>query len=283
MTLALAQRYEPSGGSRTTEPFADLLAVNKRKHRWLPTESKVLPVVGFIVFIAAWQLVFSLKLVNPVWVSAPWATIDQAFHLFGQQTFHTDLSTSGEELVIGLGISILVGVTGGLLYGWYRRVRLTLGALLHGYNAMPHIALVPLMILIFGIGIWSKVVLIVAICTTTFWLNVAAGVENIDEKYIRLAKSFGATDPILFRTIAFPAIFPYLVSAFRLGVGRALIAIVVAELYGSTAGVGHLLNVAAQNFETSTEFATLLVITGFGILCNVVLGRVEKRFNAWRG
>lgn len=277
------QNYELSNTSLALEQSLDLLAVKKRKHPWLPTESKVLPVVGILAFFILWEAVYAFKLVNQVWISGPWPTVVETYHLFGQPFFHTDLSTSGEEMLIGLGISIIVGVIGGLLYGWYRRVRLTLGSLLHGYNAMPHIALVPLFILIFGIGIWSKVALIVAICTTTFWLNTAAGVENIDEKYIRLAKSFGTTDLILFRTIAFPAVFPYLVSAFRLGVGRALIAIVVAELYGSTSGVGHLLNVAAQNFETSEEFATLLVITAFGILCNVFLGRIERRFNAWRG
>jgi ABC-type nitrate/sulfonate/bicarbonate transport system permease component len=247
---------------------------------WRKSERYVLPLLALVVLLAAWQAIVDFKVVNPLFIAAPTAIAAEIVKLFGQSVFWVDMKVSGEELVIGLGISIVLGITGGLIYGWYPKIRMALEPIINGWNAMPQIALVPVLILLLGIGIWSKVAMIVLTCGTTFWLNTAAGIESISKNYIRTAKSFCVTDLQIFRWVALPAAFPYMLSALRIGLGRALIAIVVAELYGSQFGIGHLLTVAANNYQSSQEFAALIVITAFGIICNIGMRKVEKWYNA---
>lgn len=247
----------------------------QRNSRWL------LPLAALIVLLAIWQELVDGGALDSAYVASPTSTFADLWHLLGNGSYWYDLEVSGEELVLGLGISIVIGIVGGIVTGWYRTLRSAFQPIVNGYAAMPHIALVPVIILILGIGIWSKVAMVVLTTVPTFWIGTAAGIQHIDPRFIRVARSFCATDLQFFRWVAIRAAFPNMLGALRLGTAHGLIAIVVAELFGSQAGIGHRLTTAANNYEPAEMFASLVTITFFALVINFGLGKLEKRSTAW--
>jgi len=114
------------------------------------------------------------------------------------------------------------------------------------------------------------------------YLNVVAGVRTVDARLLRVARSFGSSEPRLFRTIILPGAVPFLLTGLRLGVGRAMVGIVVGELYAATAGVGFMITVAGATFQTDKVFVGILLIALAGVLMIEGLTRFERRFDTWR-
>jgi NitT/TauT family transport system permease protein len=144
------------------------------------------------------------------------------------------------------------------------------------------VALLPLVIIWVGIGIWSKILVVFLGAVIPVYLNVLAGVRTTDARLVRVATSFGASRAHLFRTIVLPGAVPYLVTGLRLGVGRAMVGIVVGELYAATAGVGFMITVAGASFQTDKVFVGVILIAIAGGLMIEALGRAERRFDTWR-
>jgi NitT/TauT family transport system permease protein len=113
-------------------------------------------------------------------------------------------------------------------------------------------------------------------------INTLTGVRNLDESLLRRARSFGASDVQIFRTIALPGSVPFILSGLRLGLGHALIGVVVGELYAATAGVGYLIAVAGNTFQTDKVMVGVIVIASMGVLCTALFKRIEDHFQSWR-
>lgn len=257
-------------------------------------------------FLVLWQLVAWLRLVPPLFLPGPLDILDAfrvlggfdkagaylAAHpldipgyfrtLFTQGPIWHDIWVSGQELVCGYGLAVLVGLPTGLLMGWYKRVNYALEPFVNFFYSAPRIALVPLMVIWFGIGIWSKVAVIFLGAFFPIVINTMTGVQNLDPNLIKMARSFGATDTQIFRTLALPGSVPFILAGLRLGVGHALIGVVAGELIAAQAGVGLMMAKAAATFQTGKVFAGLIIIAGTGILINLILQRIERRFQAWK-
>jgi NitT/TauT family transport system permease protein len=189
---------------------------------------------------------------------------------------------SGAEFALGFLLAAGTAVPVGLAAGWYRRLGFVLDPFVAALNATPRIALMPLIVLWVGIGLWSKVAVIFLgaffpICVSTF-----SGVRTVSDVHVKVARSFLAGDAHLFRTIVLPSCVPFIVAGLRLGVGRALVGVVVGELYGASAGLGFLIAMAGSTFQTDRVFVGIGVIAAFGIVCNELLARAEARFERWR-
>jgi NitT/TauT family transport system permease protein len=113
-------------------------------------------------------------------------------------------------------------------------------------------------------------------------INTQSGVRNLDGNLLNVARSYGASDVQIFRTVALPGSVPFILSGLRLGVGHALIGVVVGELVGATAGIGLMMSTAGSTFQTSKVFAGLFIIAGAGLLLTYGIQRIERRFQAWR-
>jgi NitT/TauT family transport system permease protein len=148
--------------------------------------------------------------------------------------------------------------------------------------ATPRIALTPLLIIWFGIGSTSKVAIVFLMAVFPIIINTSAGVQNIDQGVLKVAKCYGASDLQTFRTVALPAIVPFVISGLRLAVGQALIGVFVSELSGAQHGIGLLMNTAGQQFQTSVVFAGLIIFAVTGVVLTALLRRVERHFAAWR-
>jgi ABC-type nitrate/sulfonate/bicarbonate transport system permease component len=259
------------------------VAERSRLYKWyLNHERAVLGSLSVFVFLASWEICSQTEMIKPLFISSPSGILKATYALFSSGEIYNDLFVSGTEFVVGFGFAILFGIPLGLLAGWYRRVYFVLDPFISALYSTPRIALLPLIIIWLGIGIWSKVAIVFLGAFFPICVNGLAGVRTVDEELIKAARSFGANDFRIFRTVVLPSSVPFLLTGLRLGVGRGLVGIVAGELYAATAGIGYLINVAGATFQTSKVFVGILIIASIGMLFVELLTRLEKKFDKWR-
>ena len=176
----------------------------------------------------------------------------------------------------------MIGVPLGILMGWYRRLDAVLDPFVSALYATPRIALLPLMMIWFGIGIASKIAIVFLGAVFPILVNTITGVRTIEADFIKVARSFGCNDRQLFLTVALPSSVPMLLAGLRLGLGHALIGIVVGEMYGATNGLGFLIAIAGARFQTDRVMVGIILIAGAGVLLTALLRAIERRFERWR-
>src|SRR5437762_10733667 len=177
---------------------------------------------------------------------------------------------------------VVVGIVLGLLVGWYKRLRYALDPFITFLYATPRIVLLPLFIIWFGIGVESKIAVVFLGAIFAILINTAAGVRNLDANLIKVARSFGASDLQLFRTIALPGSLPFILTGLRLGIGHALTGVVVGELVAAQAGIGLMMAVAGSSFQTAKVFAGVFIIAGAGMVLTFLLQKIEAHFQSWK-
>jgi NitT/TauT family transport system permease protein len=238
---------------------------------------------SLVLLVVIWQLATSYELVNTLFLPPPMAVAGAIKTLFTSGDLWYHLGVSAEEFGYGLGISIVFGALLGILTGWYRPAEEFLRPIVSGLNSMPHVAVIPVLILLFGIGLAPKIVIVVLSCTVTILLNTAAGVEHVDTHLMRMSRSFGARDLQVIRTVVLPSMVPFFMTGVRISVGRALIAVVVSEFFASKAGVGNVVISAANSFNMPRMYAMVLIITALGIALTQGATWLESRLQRWRG
>jgi ABC-type nitrate/sulfonate/bicarbonate transport system permease component len=253
-----------------------------RRPRLARYEPALIGAASVVAVLAVWQAVALARLVPELFLPGPLDIARALATYVTSQDFAIDVATSGQELAVGYGLAILVALPLGLLMGWYRRLHYALDPFISFFYSTPRIALLPLLIIWFGIGIWSKVAVIFLGAFFPIAINTLAGVRSLDAALLKAARAFGASDAQIFRTIALPGSVPFILTGLRLGVGHALIGVVVGELVAAQHGVGLAMATAGATFQTSKVFAALFVIAGAGVALQIVLQRLERRFDAWR-
>ena len=233
-------------------------------------------------FLLAWEFASRTSLVNPLFVSSPTAIAATGARMWSTGELMEHVRASGVEFALGYLLAAGSAVPLGLAAGWYRRLGFVLDPFLAAFYATPRVALMPLVVLWVGIGIWSKVAVIFLGAFFPICVSTLAGVKTVSDVHVRVARSFQAGEAHLFRTIVLPSCVPFILAGLRLGVGRALVGVVVGELYGASAGLGFLIAMAGATFQTDRVFVGIGVIAAFGILCNELLARAEARVEGWR-
>jgi NitT/TauT family transport system permease protein len=267
-------------GDRTEE--AEERTGRLRQGAWSAGRPFVLGGFSLLLLVGLWQLAVEQHWVKALFLPGPAKVADALGTLVTDGTLWTNLRVSGEEFALGLAISIVLGAALGLLTGWYKAADEFWKPLVIGINSMPQVAVVPVLILIFGIGMTPKVVVVVLSCTTVILLNTAAGVENVDWQLRRLARSFGASDLQVIRTIVLPSLVPFFMTGLRISIGRAMIGVVVGEIFASRAGIGNLLISASNSFNMPVMYATVVIITILGIALTQAAALLERRMQRWR-
>jgi ABC-type nitrate/sulfonate/bicarbonate transport system permease component len=250
---------------------------------YLNNEKAILGTASVAVFLAAWELVGNtLQLINPMFMSAPSLIWKAAVQLFGSGEIWNDLKVSGIEFGWGYLLSVLVGVPFGIATGWYKKMAYIFDPFVNAMNATPRVALLPLVIIWLGIGILSKVGIIFLGAVFPILINARDGVKTTPYNLLTAARSFGATEWQIFRSVVLPSTLPFIITGLRLGVGRALIGVMVGELYAATAGVGFMITVAGATFQTDKVFVGVLIFAITGMISMELLSRLENRFDKWR-
>jgi ABC-type nitrate/sulfonate/bicarbonate transport system permease component len=184
---------------------------------------------------------------------------------------------------VGFTISVVIGIPLGLLMGWNPVVREFLEPPLMAFYVMPRLALLPVIVVWLGIGTTSTIVVVVIDAIFPVIINSMAGIRNADQKLVQVARSFSARKRDLFRKVLFPASVPAILTGVRLAVARGILGVVVAQLYVSTVGIGHLIAVYGAQYQTDYIVVLVLLVGIFGYAVNLGLQRVERRFQTWRG
>ena len=250
---------------------------------YLNQERKILGTISVVIFLTIWELVGNtLQLINPMFMSAPSLVMKAAVQLFTSGEIWNDLYVSGIEFFWGYGLSIIFAIPFGIAIGWYKKFAYICDPFVNAMNATPRVALLPLVIIWLGIGILSKVGIIFLGAVFPLLINTRDGVKTTPANLLTAARSFGASEWQIFRSVVLPSTVPFILTGLRLAVGRALIGVMVGELYAATAGIGFMITVAGATFQTDKVFVGVLIFAITGMILTDVIDRIEHRFDKWR-
>ena len=252
-----------------------------RPTRFRRYEAPAIGAASVIFVLTVWQLSADAKLAG-IFLPSPLAVTQAGVKLFQKGDIWLDIATSGQELVYGYGLAVVVGLVLGLLMGWYTRFQYALDPYVNFFYSTPRIVLVPLFIIWLGIDVESKVAVIFLGALFPIIINTMAGVRTTEAALLRVARSFGASDALIFRRVVLPGSVPFILTGFRLGVGHALTGVVVGELIAAKHGVGKLISDYGVTLQMDKMFVGVIIIAGTGMLLTTVLGRIERRFQSWR-
>jgi NitT/TauT family transport system permease protein len=252
------------------------------KSFWERNEHALLGTMAMTAFLVFWEVAVALEWVNPLFTSSPSRIAIAGYEMFADGSIWPHLQVSGYEFVVGFGLAIVVGVPLGILMGWYGRLNAILDPFVSALYATPRIALLPLIMIWFGIGLESKIAIVFLGAVFPILVNTITGVRTVSADFVKVARSFGANDRQMFMTVALPSSVPLLLSGLRLGLGHALIGIVVGEMYGAHYGIGHLIAVSGARFQTDAVMVGIIIIASTGVAMTELLRLIEKRFERWR-
>jgi NitT/TauT family transport system permease protein len=220
--------------------------------------------------------------VNPIFGSYPSAIAVAFWELLRTGELWSALSQSLQPFFVGYGLAIVIGIPVGLVIGRFRTMEAAFGIYVTAGYAMPLVALVPLLILWLGLGFKVKVAVVFLMSLFPICINTWLGVTAVPKTLIEVGKSFVASDAVILRRIILPATLPYIMAGIRLAVGRAVVAMVIAEFFTSISGLGAIIINSANNFDTATMFVPIVVLMVLAIGLNTLIGVVEGWVAPWQ-
>lgn len=252
---------------------------------WRRVEPTVLGLGGIVGLLVIWQVAPVIAPLKPgarLFFTPPSEVAATLWQLFATGAIWGPLGVSAAGFAVGLGIAILVGLPLGIVIGRSE----TLGALFDpfvtAFNATPRLVFLPLVLLWFGLGLWSKVAIVVFGAIFPLLINTHEGIRNADKLLINVVRSFGAKEWDVVRLVVVPNALPYILTGLRLAIGRAVLGVVVAEFFGSSAGLGVMMVQAASQYKVNIVFAGMIVFMGLSLAMTGVVKLIEKRLGRWR-
>lgn len=266
------------------EPLLDvrLLQVPAWKRWYLRNERLLLGLAGFVTVLVVWEVVVNAGLLKAIFLSSPsriWAAT--VLEVRGGRIWG-DIGASLLVYGLGFGAASLVGIAIGLVAGWFKHANYVVDPWLSALYATPDVALAPLIILVLGIGVTSKVFVVFLTAVFVVAVNTLVGVQSTDARMLDVARSFGASPTRVFRTVVLPGTIPFIMTGLRLASGRALVGVVLAELIAANQGIGFLISIAGTTLNTARMMIGVLLLGIFGVLIGEVMRRIEARFDVWR-
>ena len=194
----------------------------------------------------------------------------------------TALYQSLRPFAVGYGLAIVIGVPLGLFIGGFRVAEAALGIYITAGYAMPLVALVPLLVLWLGLGFAVKAAVVFLMALFPICINTWLGVTAVPKTLIEVGKSFVAPETVILRRIVLPATLPYIMAGVRLAVGRAVVAMVIAEFFTTISGLGAVIINSANNFDTATMFVPIIILMVMAVGLNWLIGFVERKVAPWQ-
>jgi NitT/TauT family transport system permease protein len=238
----------------------------------------LLSVVGGLLL---WEVVSRVLIANALFLAAPSQIVQAIYALTVSGEMGRHIAASGAEFVIGYVIASLIGIAFGFGMANSARFRQALQPWISGFYATPTIALAPLFILWLGIGIWSKVLVVITLVLFPVTINTEAGLRQTSDRLIEMLRSFGASGRQIFLKVSLPSAVPFILAGLKIGIGRGLIGVVVAELFGSRAGLGRLISQSADTFNMPELFAGVIVLAVAGITMTAGFSWLETKLVPW--
>lgn len=277
MTAQTSQlaREEPS--TRRGHP-----GVPGKSWRRFISEPFVYGLIGFVAVLIIWELAVNAKLAKASLLSSPSRIFAAGVADIGSGVLLPHIGVSLLEWTVGFALAILIAIPFGLLLGSFRRLSKVFDPLLSGMYATPTVALVPLIILVFGIGINAKFAVVFLEAFVTLTVSTMTGIRSADRRHLDTARSFGASRWLTFLSVNLPSSVPFIVTGLRIGAGRALVGVIVAEFIAANIGIGFYISLNGNLLNASRVMLGVLIIGAFGVFVGVVIGRLQRYFDRWR-
>ena len=238
----------------------------------------LLPGLAFLIF---WQWA-SGRLIKEIYVSKPTAIAARLYEIFASGEIYPHLWTTGQELVLGYVIGVTGGVVGGYALGRSPRLATIFEPYVMAFYGVPKIALAPLFIIWFGIGMWSKVALASIMVFFLVFYNVFAGVRSVDRELVNLTLVMGANQRQLTYHVFLPAAAPFVMLGMRMAIPYSVIGVIVGEFTSSTQGLGLFIHEASATYDPAGVFAGIVILLAFVMIAGALAGRLERRLLRWR-
>jgi NitT/TauT family transport system permease protein len=238
----------------------------------------ILSVLGGLLI---WELISRYLVANALFLAAPSQIFAAIVALARTGELWRHLYVSAVEFALGYVLASVLGVVLGFAMAESATMKRVLQPWISGLYATPTIALAPLFILWLGIGIWSKVLVVIFLVLFPVAINTEAGLRTTSARLIEMLRSFGASPRQIFFKVSLPSAVPFILAGLKLGIGRGLIGVVVAELFGSRAGLGRLIAQSADAFNMPDLFAGVIVLAAAGIALTAGFGWLESRLVPW--
>ena len=253
--------------------FARLVAfLHQRRWSW-----------GSVFFgLAMWEIISRFIVGSKLFLAAPTQVFLALIDLSVSGELQKHIGTSTLEFLLGYGIACLLGVALGFVMASSKAGKQALQPWVSGLYATPTVALAPLFILWFGIGILSKVVVVAVLVVFPVTINTETGLRATPSQLVETVRSFGANARQIFFKVSLPSALPFIFAGFRLGIGRGLIGVVVAELFGARAGLGQMISQSAETFNMPNLFAGVTVLAVAGIVMTNGFVWLEQKLLPWR-
>jgi len=231
--------------------------------------------------LVVWELISRLFVANPLFLAAPSQILQAIYALMLSGEMQRHMAISAVEFALGYVIASVIGIFLGFAMASSVTAKRALQPWISGLYATPTIALAPLFILWLGIGIWSKVLVVIFLVLFPVTINTEAGLRTTSERLIEMLRSFGASPRQIFFKVSLPSAMPFILAGLKLGIGRGLIGVVVAELFGSRAGLGRLISQSADAFNMPELFAGVVVLAFAGIVMTAGFTWLEGKLVPW--
>ncbi|MDA4115828.1 MAG: ABC transporter permease [Thaumarchaeota archaeon] len=252
----------------------DVAGIRRRRVGWATR------IIILAALIAVWQIA-ALSL-GPLFLPQPLAVVYATITLFGNGTIELALKQSMTVYLIAFGISLAIGIPLGLVMGGIKAVGDAVDSFINLFNSMPRIALIPLMVAWFGLGVTSKIAIVILLAFFPIVINTYNGVLNTDKDLLEAATSFGASRGQLFTRVMLRAALSNIITGIRLGASVGILGVVVAELFTAITGLGGLIVTYGNLFELNYYFVPVLVLSVIGVTISEGLKYVEKRLTPWK-
>ena len=263
-----------SGAARPAAPEG----AAPRSRRFVARFLALLPGIVLLLF---WQWA-SGRLIRTIYVSRPSDIALRLYQAFATGEILPDLATTAEELVLGYVFGVALGVLGGYVLGRTPRLAAIFEPYVMAFYGIPKIALAPLFIIWFGIGLWSKVALAATMVFFLVFYNVYMGVRSVDRELVSLTLLMGASESQLSRHVYLPAAAPFVIMGMRMAIPYSVIGVIVGEFTSSVQGLGLFISQASSNYDPAGVFAGIAILLLFVVLANAGAARLEKRLLRWR-
>jgi ABC-type nitrate/sulfonate/bicarbonate transport system permease component len=255
------------------------------KRVWQRLEPVLLGAGSIVALLAVWELIPHLVTISAgtrLFFTTPSQIAGTLWSMFASGAIWAPLGVSASGFALGLALAIVVGLPLGILIGRSQILNAMLDPFITAFNATPRLVFLPLIVLWLGLGLWSKVVIVFIGALFPILINTYEGVRNADKLLINVVRSFGAKELEIARLVVVPNALPYIVAGVRLAIGRAVLGVVVAEFFGSEAGLGVMMVQAAGRYQVDVVFSGLIVFAALSLIMTGLVQVVENRLARWR-
>ena len=239
-------------------------------------------VAGLVTLALVWELAPRFGVVDDYFIPPLHVVLQEWWRMVSDGELMKHVQASLVRSAIGFTLAIVTAIPLGAAVAWYRPVREFFTPVLELFRNTAALALLPVFMLLLGIGETSKIAIVLYACFFPILLSTITGVATVDPLLLRSAKVLGLSPVVTFRKVVFPAALPTIFTGIRISGAAAILVLIAAEMVGATAGLGFLINYSQYNFLIPKMYAAILTTSVIGVIVNYSLVGLERRFSRWR-